>query len=186
MTIALLAAVVVLVVAWVALRPLVRTYLAYRGTRVVTCPETGKPAAVEVDALHTATSLASVGRPLLHLASCSRWPERQGCGQECLGQIEAAPHDCLARTLLESWYAGRVCGFCRRPFGTIHWDHRPAVRLPSGEIVTWPEIRAEELPTVLPASTPVCWDCHIAETFRRQHPDLVVDDPPARRDQSHG
>jgi hypothetical protein len=173
-----IAVVVVVVVACAALRPLVRTYLAYRGVRVVTCPETGRPAAVEVDAVHATASRASSGSPLLHLESCSRWPERQGCGQECLALVEAAPHDCLARTLLERWYSGKACVFCRRPFGEIHWDHRPTVRLPTGEIVAWPAIRAEELPAVLAASTPVCWNCHIAEMFRREHPDLVVDDPP--------
>jgi hypothetical protein len=175
----LIAAAVVLVVAWVALRPLVRTYLAYRGARVVTCPETGRPAAVEVDAVHAALSRASAGGPLLHLASCSRWPERQGCGQDCLAQVEAAPHDCLARTMLERWYSGKACAYCRRPFGAIHWDHRPGVRLATGEIVAWPAIRPEHLPTALAAAVPVCWNCQIAETFRREHPELVVDDPPA-------
>ena len=24
---------------------------------------------------------------------------------------------------------------------------------------------------------PVCWNCHIAESFRREHPELVVDRP---------
>jgi hypothetical protein len=169
----------VLVVAYFALRPLVRTWFLYRGTRVITCPETGKPAAVEVDALLSAASRASLGSPMLRLASCSRWPERQACGQECLAEIEAAPHDCLARTMLERWYAGKRCAFCRRPFTDMHpFDHRPGLRLVSGETVTWPTIRAEELPAVLAAAAPVCWNCHIAETFRRQHPGLVVDDPP--------
>lgn len=181
MTIGMFVTVVaVLVVTYAAFRPLVRTYLTYRGTRVVTCPETGKPAAVEVDAVHAAAGQASSGSPMLHLASCSRWPEREGCGQECLAQIEAAPHDCLARTLLERWYDGKACAFCRRPFGAIHWDHRPVVLLATGETVAWPAIRAEDLRTVLAASAPVCWNCHIAETFRRDHPELVVDDPPAR------
>jgi hypothetical protein len=25
---------------------------------------------------------------------------------------------------------------------------------------------------------PVCWDCHIAQTFRREHAELVTDRPP--------
>ena len=25
------------------------------------------------------------------------------------------------------------------------------------------------------ASLPVCWNCHVAPTFRREHPGLVVD-----------
>jgi hypothetical protein len=170
-----------LVVAYFALRPLVRTYLTYRGTRVITCPETGKPAAVEVDARLALASQASMGTPTVQLASCSRWPERRACGQGCLVQIEAAPHDCLARTILERWYAGKQCAFCRRPFGDIHWsDHKPAARLATGQTIQWAQIRPAELPVVLADSLPVCWNCHIAETFRRQYPGLVVDDPPAR------
>jgi hypothetical protein len=29
-----------------------------------------------------------LSQPHLRLSECSRWPERQGCGQECLSQIE--------------------------------------------------------------------------------------------------
>jgi hypothetical protein len=28
-----------------------------------------------------------------------------------------------------------------------------------------------------PSSAPVCWSCHIAESFRRTHPELIVDRP---------
>jgi hypothetical protein len=158
-----------------ALRPLARTYFAYRGTRVVTCPETNAPAAVDVDATFAAMSHASFGSPELRLAACSRWPERQGCGQECLAQIEAAPEACLARAMVERWYKGRRCAFCGRPFGEVRWaDHRPALRAPGGETMQWNEIRAEELPAVFASHAPVCWNCHIAESFRRRYPELVV------------
>ncbi|HEY3204662.1 MAG TPA: hypothetical protein VGL03_13510 [Thermoanaerobaculia bacterium] len=70
---------------WVA----ARAYLKFRGTRVITCPETGCPAAVKVDMGHAART-SVVGETELRLESCSRWPERAGCGQECLAQIEAA------------------------------------------------------------------------------------------------
>ena len=33
-----------------------RTFVRYRGKRVITCPETRKPAAIEVDAGHAALS----------------------------------------------------------------------------------------------------------------------------------
>jgi hypothetical protein len=173
------AAAAIAVILYVALRPLVRTYLRYRGMRVITCPETGKPAAVEVDTRYAVGSKMSFGSPMLQLSSCSRWPARRACGQECLSQIEAASHDCLARTILERWYAGRACVLCRQPFADIRWsDHKPAVRLPTGQTLAWAAIRPAELPVVLAASAPVCWNCHIAETFRREHPDLLVDDPP--------
>jgi hypothetical protein len=180
-----IAAAIVAAGAAVALWPLVRTYRRYRGTRVILCPESGEPAAVEVDATLAAATQASTGKPLLQLATCSRWPERQGCGQECLAQIEAAPEDCLARTMLARWYEGKRCVFCHHEIGAIHWmDHRPSLRNPQGATVDLADVRPEELPRVLSSHAPVCWNCHIAETFRRQHPELVVDDPPPPR-QAH-
>ena len=47
----------------------------WRGTRIVTCPETRRPAAVDMD-LRYALAGAVVGRPELRLRDCSRWPER--------------------------------------------------------------------------------------------------------------
>ena len=87
-------------------RRLARAFLAYRGTRVVVCPENREMVAVQVDAGHAALS-ASQGRPDLRLESCTRWPEKAGCGQECLGQIESAPEACLLRNILGDWYQGK-------------------------------------------------------------------------------
>ncbi len=61
----------------------VLAYFKFRGVRVVTCPETAKSAAVEVAAKHAALRRV-IGKLNLQLKSCSRWPERQGCEQECL------------------------------------------------------------------------------------------------------
>jgi hypothetical protein len=38
--------------------------------------------------------------------------------------------------------------------------------------------------TVLQTHLPVCWDCYIAQTFRRDHPDMVVYRP--WRNGNHG
>jgi hypothetical protein len=156
----------------------VPAFLSYRGTRVVTCPENGHVTAVAVDARHAAAT-AFRRQPELRLATCSRWPEKQGCGQECLLQIEAAPEDCLVRTILIRWYAGKKCVYCRRAFGTIHWhDHKPALLGGDGRTVEWSQLSPERVPEALAHGLPVCFNCHIAETFRREHPDLVVDRPP--------
>ena len=88
-------------VAWLVLGALRK----YRGVRVITCPENKEHAAVEVDATQAAIT-AGFGETLLQLKSCSRLPERAGCGQMCLSQIEASPQDCLLRTILTKWYAG--------------------------------------------------------------------------------
>jgi len=163
----------------------VPAFLRFRGARVVTCPENGKPAGVAVDAVHAAAT-AFRPRPELQLATCSRWPEKQGCGQECLSQIEARPEDCLVRTVLTRWYAGKTCVLCGTPFGAIHWhDHKPALLGPDDRTFEWQEIPAEQVPDALAHDEPVCWNCHIAETFRREHPDLVADRPWQGPDRHH-
>jgi hypothetical protein len=169
----LIAAIVILVAFYLALS----TYLKLRGTRVVTCPETSEPVAVEVDATR-ATLTAVLGKPSFRLTDCSRWPERQNCGQECLSQIEAAPENCLARAILTKWYQEKTCVLCNKPLGEIDWlEHKPALMSPEQKTVEWHDVRAEKLPEVLSTHLPVCWNCHIAETFRREFPELVVDRP---------
>jgi hypothetical protein len=62
----------------------------YRGKRIVTCPDTREPAAVEVDATRVAAS-AWGGPPDVRLKDCSRWPEKADCGQECLAEVALNP-----------------------------------------------------------------------------------------------
>ncbi len=173
----LIAAIVVLGVFFLLLSSAATVYLKFRGTRLVTCPETKEPAAVEVDAKYAAFT-APIGERGLRLKDCSRWPERQDCGQQCLGQIVSAPEDCLVRNILTKWYAGRTCVFCGKALGEIDWlDHKPALMSPERVSLEWNEIPAENFPVVLQTHMPVCWDCHIAETFRHRYPELLVDRP---------
>jgi len=152
-----------------------RVYLKYRGDRVITCPENCKPAGVHVDAMHVLVSTIE-GRPDLRLKTCSRWPERQDCGQECLREIEASPEDCLVRHLLTQWYAGKNCVLCGKPIGEIEWaDHKPALMSPDHATVQWRDVPAERVPEVLATHQPVCWNCHIVNSVMRGHPELVTD-----------
>ena len=153
---------------------IIRSYLRFRGKRLVTCPETQRPAAVEVDAAHAALS-ASTGLEHLELQRCSRWPERGGCGQECLQQIELAPEGCLVRTIVTQWYAGKACALCGQMIQAVDWmGHKPALLDRDRKTVYWDAIPAEKLPDVFATHAPVCWDCHIAETLLREHPDVVT------------
>ncbi len=146
-----------------------------RGTRVVTCPENHEPVGVEVDGLRLALSSA-FGLPHLRLSDCTRWPEKRGCGQECLSQVEAAPRDCLVRSMVARWYRGKVCVFCRKPLDEHElWQHKPCLMSPAKETLEWAQVPPETLPRVLETHKPVCWNCHLAETFRRRFADLVVD-----------
>lgn len=149
----------------------------FHGSRLVTCPETQHPAAVEVNARHLVLT-ALVGRPVLRLKSCSRWPEKQDCGQACIAQIEEAPEDCLIRTLVTNWYRDKSCVLCASPIGEMHWhDHPPALRGPDGTTFEWSEAPPESLPELLASHEPVCWNCHVVETFRRKLPERVVERP---------
>jgi hypothetical protein len=154
-----------------------RTYLTFRGDRIVSCPENHCPAAVSVAAGKAAVE-TMVGRQHLTLSTCSRWPERQPCVQECLAQIEEAPKACLAWTIMNRWYQGQECWYCHKPFGDIHWhDHPPALLNRDNKTVQWTEIPPENLQKALGTHRPVCWSCHMAESFRREHPEKVVDRP---------
>ncbi len=156
--------------------PAVDAYVKFRGKRLITCPETRTPVGVEVDVKHAASTAVFSRRPELRLSSCSRWPERQDCGQDCLLQVRMAPADCLIRTILSGWYQGKRCVFCGRSFAEVHlFDHKPALLSPENVTVEWEEVSPERLPDVLATHKPVCWNCHISETFRREFSDVVVD-----------
>jgi hypothetical protein len=138
----------------------------FRVKHLVTCPESQRPAAVDLDIFH-------------QLSTCSRWPERAGCGQQCLSQIEAAPHDCQVRTILERWYEGKTCVVCHQPIGEIHWSVRkPALVRADRLSVEWSQVPVEQLPETLAASSPICFACHMAATLVREHPELIVDRSP--------
>ncbi len=134
------------------------------GKRVVTCPETGRPAGVELAAFRAALK-ALFGAPALQLRDCSHWPQRRDCGQACLNEIEAAPDDCLVRTILTKWYTGKTCVCCGQPPGEITWTrHKPCLMSPDLRIVEWETLPPEKIPYVLETHKPVCWNCNVAET----------------------
>ena len=160
-----------------------KAFFKFRGKRIVICPETDAPVGVDVDALRAAATAPFGGGPELRLKDCTRWPEREACGQECLTQVEEAPERCLVRTMLARWYAGAECVLCRVPVGEVHWaDHKPAFLGPGRKPVAWRDVQPENLPGVFATHERICWNCYVAETFRAEHPDRVVEDPrPAHR-----
>jgi len=176
LTIAVLA--VVLGVVLVRSIPAIQAFFTYRGKRLITCPETRQPEAVTV-AAGKAAATAFVGNLTLHLNQCSRWPERQNCGQDCLQQIEADPDNCLVWNIVSNWYEGQECVFCHKRFGVLrHFDfinHPPAVVDADRKTSEWSQFRPEQLPNIFATCKPVCWNCHIAQTFRRVRPELVTD-----------
>jgi hypothetical protein len=154
--------------------PGIRAYFQFRGKRLVTCPETHKAEAVDI-AVGEAAVGAFLSEPTLRLVECSRWPERQDCGQDCLQQVEIDPANCLVWNIVSKWYEGKSCVFCHKQIGPLHHlDHAPALLSPDHKTVEWKELRPQQLPEIMETHRPVCWNCHIAESFRRTHPELVV------------
>jgi hypothetical protein len=154
-----------------------RGYFAARGARVIACPETQHPEVVSVDRGEAALS-ALLGQPSMRLDECSRWPERSGCDQACLSQIEESPTGCLVATAIKGWYAGQRCVFCAQPFHEIHWhDHKPGFRGPEGNLLEWPDVEATKVFDIMESHKPVCWSCLMTEGFRKQFPERVIDAP---------
>ena len=133
---------------------------------LVTCPDNHKTAAVKPAWLGSG------------LGSCSRWPEKEGCGQECLRQLESGQESCLLRDIVTQWYDEKSCAFCSKPIGEIVWHERPpALRAPDGSTLTWKDVRPDQLLDLFATHRACCWPCHVRESFRREHPDLVLERP---------
>ena len=163
------------VVLFIVVGLLARRYQRYRDSQMIICPDTGESAMVEVDAMHAALT-SFTGTPDIRLRHCWRWPLHEGCGQECLTQLEVAPQECLVTGVLRRWYKARNCVYCGRQFGEVHFtDHKPALRNHDGQLFEWHELSAGEIQLALNTYSPVCWNCYIAQSFRRDHPELVVD-----------
>ena len=161
-------------VAAVVLVKAASAWIKYRGNRVIQCPENLRPAGVRVDAAHAAVT--ALGKKELRLRECSRWPERAGCGQECLAQIEASPEDCLVRNIIATWYRGKVCVSCHRAIGEIDWaGSQPGLLTASGKTVAWQDIPAAEIPGTLDSAQAICFTCHTAATLVREYPELATD-----------
>ena len=95
-----------------------------------------------------------------------------------LAQVEGDAEGCLVRTIVQQWYAGKTCALCDASFDSVRsFGHSTALLSPEGTTVEWRELPSETLPNVFQTHRPVCWNCHIAARFRREHPDLVTDRP---------
>lgn len=174
MPISLLALAVILL-AGVAVWRLGSTWWKYRGQRVITCPENQRPAGVVVDATHAAASLFGKA-PELQLSECSRWPEKAGCGQECLSEVREFGADCLVRNIIVKWYRDKVCAACGRAIGEIDWTgSRPALLAADQVSVEWNQIPADKLLGTLAAALPICFACHTANRLVKEHPELVTE-----------
>jgi hypothetical protein len=177
--VALVITIVVALVVVVALWRILAAWRRTRGTRLITCPETNVEEAVELDR-GAAMKGAVRWQDTFRLSDCTRWPEREGCGQECLAQIENSPSGCMVSQVLRSWYENRHCALCKSEFGEINWHtHKPGLMTENGELLRWSDVPARDLHEVLEKASPVCWDCLVVESFIQKNPDKVTFRPGA-------
>ena len=174
----LIIAALIVAAIYFGIRYFVRASQVFAGERVIVCPETGKQAMVEIDTRHAAlTSL--LGQTDLRLENCWRWPIKSDCGQECLLQLDGLSSECLVRSVLEKWYRAKKCAFCGQPFAEIEvLDHKPALLNAEGVTLEWKQVPISAVMGSMATCRPVCWNCHVAQSFRREHPELVVDRTP--------
>jgi hypothetical protein len=140
-------------------------YYKNRGRHSVKCPETGEAVGVEVDNRY-AFRMALRGQEHSRLSSCSRWPEKGDCGQECLMQLDASPEN--LQKLLSKWMEGKSCAICGRVIMPDDWGQgRLAVLNQDHELFELRDLPAEDLQMALEYTRPLCRKCHHDERERQ-------------------
>ena len=143
-----------------------QNYYKNRGRQSVVCPDSRESVDVEVDRKF-AFLAALRGQEHSRLESCTRWPEKGDCGQECLAQLDPSPEN--IERLLTKWYEGKSCAICTRSLSPSDWRRsRLAVLNQQGKLFELREMTLERLQSALERMRPLCWNCHQEE--RARHP----------------
>ncbi len=142
-----------------------QNYYKNRGRQSVICPDSQQPVDVEVDRKFGFWA-ALRGQEHSRLQSCSRWPEKGDCGQECLAQLDPSPEN--IDRLLTKWYEGKSCAVCARALTPSDWRRsRLAVLNNDNKIFELREMTLERLQSSLENMRPLCWNCHQEERARQ-------------------
>jgi len=149
-----------------------QNYYANRGRQAVTCPDSGQKADVEVDRKF-AFWAALRGQEHSRLESCSRWPEKGDCGQECLAQLEPSPEN--VDRLLRKWYEGKSCAICTHALTPSDWRRsRLAVLNQEHQLFELRQMQLDQLQGTLENMRPLCWSCHQEERARQAVPAPIL------------
>ena len=142
-----------------------QNYFRSRDRASVSCPDNGQPADVEEDAKFAFWS-ALRGQEHSRLQSCSRWPEKGECRQECLAQLEPSPEN--VERLLTRWYEGKSCAICARALTPSDWRRsRLAVLNQQHKLFELRQMQLDQLQASLEHMLPLCWNCHQEERARQ-------------------
>jgi hypothetical protein len=145
-----------------------QSYYQNRGRQSALCPDSGEPADIEVDSEY-AFWTALRGQEHSRLKSCSRWPEKGDCGQECLAQIDPSPEN--VNRLLSKWYEGKSCAICERSLFPSDWRRsRLALLNEQHKLFELRHMHLENLQVTLQHMRPLCWNCHQEERARQTAP----------------
>lgn len=92
-------------------------------------------------------------------------------------RVKSNPHDAATTAQLKHFFEGKECAACSQPIAPVHtFELRPGLlHAKTHDAIGWDDIPAANLSTTLESHLPICANCIITETFRRQHPELVVD-----------
>jgi hypothetical protein len=149
-----------------------QAYFRNRGRRTVICPDNRESVTVEVDGKF-AFATALQGQEHSRLQSCSRWPEKAQCDQECLAQVDPSPEN--IERLLQKWYQGKTCAICKRALTPADWRRsRLALLNEKQKLFELHHMHLDELPSALDQMSPLCWNCHQEERVRQTGPRRVL------------
>ncbi len=149
-----------------------QSYFRNRGRKTVVCPDNHEPVTVELDSKYALTT-ALRGQEHERLQSCSRWPEKGDCGQECLAQVDPTPEN-LER-LLQKWYQGKACAICERALTPADWRRsRLALLNEKEKLFELRHMHLDEIPSALDKMAPLCWNCHQEERARQAQPPRIL------------
>jgi len=142
-----------------------QNYYRNRGRQSVLCPENGQQVDVAMDSKY-AFWTAWRGQEHTRLQSCTRWPEKGDCGQECLAQLDPSPEN--VERLMLSWYQGKTCAVCTRAITPSDWRRGRLAWLDHNlKLVELRQVNLQQLQFALEGMRPLCWTCHREERARQ-------------------
>jgi len=149
-----------------------RTYFQNRGRQSAVCPENGQSVDVEVDNKYGFWT-ALRGQEHSRLKSCTRWPEKGDCGQECMAQVDPSPEN--VERLMLSWYKGKACAICARSIAPSDWRRGRLAWLDAQyKLVELRQVNLKQLQSALHEMRPLCWTCHQEERVRQAVPPRIL------------
>jgi hypothetical protein len=145
-----------------------QSYFKNRGRRQVVCPDDHQRVEVEVDPKF-ALQAAMRGRDESRVQTCTHWPERSECEQECLAQVEATPYS--LELLFKKWFKGKRCTICSRTLTPSDWRFgRMGFLNEEFKLIELRQLDFTELGSMDEPKRPLCWTCHQQEKQRQAAP----------------